>query len=107
MKVGVRPPALIPITLLPWHGTPITVQSDAYRPPGASDQTVLFSSTRLDPSEMYTITVTKTNATLGADVNVDSFILTMPDEADLIPSPPGTNFSASAFISASPSNSPS
>jgi len=104
---GASPPALIPITLLPWHGSPITAQSDAYRPAEASNQIVLFSSDRLEPSEMYTITVTKTNATLEIDLNVDSFILTMPDGADSIPSPPGSNFFASAFIFVSPSNPPS
>ena len=91
---GVPPPLLIPITLLPWHGSPTTVQSDMYRPAEASNQTVLFSSNRLDPSEMYTITVTKTNASLHYGVNIDAFILTLPDG-------PGTNSSASALISAS------
>jgi len=86
----VSPPALIPITLLPSHGSPKTVQSDAYRPAGTSNQIVLFNE--LDPSEIYTITVTKTNTTLGPDVNVDSFILTMPDGADSISSLLGTNF---------------
>ena len=79
---GASPPAFIPITLLPWHSSPITAESDAYRPAEASNQIVLFSSNGLEPSEMYTITVTKTDATLEIDVNIDSFILTTPDGAD-------------------------
>ena len=67
---------------------------------------IIFSSNRLDPTETYTITVSKTNATLNSDVNVDAFILTQPDGADLIiTSSPGIYFSESVFLSAS--NTPS
>jgi len=79
------PPALVPITLQPQHGSAITVQTDSYRPEGSQAQIVLFSSTRLDPSETYTITVTKTNATLANGVNIDSFIITQPDGASSSP----------------------
>lgn len=83
------PPALVPITLQPQHGSAITVQSESYRPEGAQAQIILFSSDRLDPTETYTITVTKTNATLVHGVNIDSFILTQPDGAS---SSLGTDF---------------
>ena len=87
------PPALVPITLQPQHGNAIAVQSDSYRPEGAQAQITLFTSNRLDPNETYTITVTKTNATLVHEVNIDLFILTQPDRADSTPSPPGADFS--------------
>lgn len=90
---GVASPALIPITLQPWHGRVIMVQSDASRPLDAQAQTILFSSDRLDPTETYTITITKTNATLDIDLNIDSFVLTQLDPTS---SPPGTSFPASA-----------
>jgi len=83
------PPAFVPITLQPKHGSAIAVQSDSYRPAGAQAQITLFSSSRLDPTETYTITVTKTNATLVHGVNIDSFILTQPDKAG---ASPGTDF---------------
>lgn len=95
---GVASPALIPITLQPWHGKLITVQSDASRPQDAQAQTILFSSDKLDPTETYTITIMKTNATLDIDLNIDSFILTQLDPTF---SPPGTSFSASASAPAS------
>ena len=95
---GVAPPALIPITLQPWHGSAITVQSDAYRPSGAQAQTILYTSSRLDPAETYSITITKTNATSNVDLNIDAFILTQLDEAGS-PFPPGTNFSVSVPVS--------
>ena len=98
---GMAPPALIPITLQPLHGSAITVQSDAYRPPAAQAQTIIFTSDRLDPTETYTITITKTNATSNLDLNIDSFILTQPDGVDSPLPPPGANFSASASESAS------
>lgn len=98
------PPALVPITLQPQHGNAIAVQSDSYRPEGAQAQITLFTSNRLDPNETYTITVTKTNATLVHGVNIDSFILTQPDRADLTPSSPGTDFFS---VSASTPDSPS
>ena len=85
------PPALVPITLQPQHGSAVAVQSDSYRPEGAQAQITLFSSNRLDPNETYTITVTKTNATLVHGVNIDSFILTQPDRAGTNPSP-GADF---------------
>jgi len=94
------PPALVPITLQPQHGSAIARQAESYRPAGAQAQITLFSSDRLDPTETYTITVTKTNATLIHGVNIDSFILTQPDKADLT-SLPGTNVLASALGSAS------
>ena len=100
---GVAPPALIPVTLQPWHGSAITVQSDAYRSPEAQAQTTLFSSGRLDPAETYTITITKTNATFSVDLNIDAFILTQLDGADS-PFPPGTSFSVSAPVSNIPSS---
>ncbi len=74
------------------------------RPPEAQAQTILFTSNRLDPTETYTITVTKTNATFNVDLNIDSLILTQPDGADSPFPPPGTNFSA--FASAHVSNPP-
>jgi hypothetical protein len=83
------PPALVPITLQPQHGSAIAVQSDSYRPDGAQARITLFSSNRLDPTETYTITVAKTNATLVHGVNIDSFTLTQPDTAS---SSPGTDF---------------
>lgn len=84
------PPALVPITLQPKHGSAVTVQSESYRPAGAQAQIILFSSNRLDPMETYTITVTKSNATLGNGVNIDAFLLTKPDGANSTSSP-GTN----------------
>ena len=95
---GVAPPALIPITLQPWHGSAITVQSDAYRPSGAQAQTILYTSSRLDPAETYSITITRTNTTSNVDLNIDAFILTQLDEA-VAPFPPGTNFSVSVPVS--------
>jgi hypothetical protein len=97
------PPALVPITLQPQHGSAISVQSDSYRPAGAQAQIILFTSNMLDPKETYTITVTKTNATLDHGTNIDSFILTQPDEAGST-TPPGTSFLSS--VSASASNPP-
>ena len=101
------PPALIPTTLQPWHGSAITVESDAYRPLGSPVQLILFSSNRLDPTETYTITVSKTNATLNSDVNIDAFILTQPDGADLTTSSPGIYISESTLLSASNAPLPS
>jgi hypothetical protein len=95
---SMSPPALIPTTLQPWHGSAITVESDAYRPVAA--QVILFSSNRLDPTETYTITVTKTNETLNHDLNIDAFILTEPDGAESTTFSPGTNFSSSPSVSA-------
>ena len=97
--VPMSPPALIPMTLQPWHGSAITVESDAYRAPGTPAQIILFSSNRLDPTETYTLTVTKTNATLKNDLNIDAFILTQPDGAGST-SPPGIYISKSTFLSA-------
>ena len=93
------PPALIPTTLQPSRGSAIRMESDAARPPGSPAQLILFSSNRLDPTETYTITVYKTNATLNSDVNIDAFILTQPDGAGLT-FPPGIYISESAFLSA-------
>jgi hypothetical protein len=89
------PPALVPITLQPQHGSTITVQSDSYRPAGAQGQIILFRSNKLNPTETYTITVTKTNATLAHGVNIDSFIITQQDRADSPTSSSDTNFFAS------------
>ena len=80
--MGGSPPALVPITLQPRHGNAITLQSDAYRAAEAQAQITLFSSDKLDPTETYTITVTKTNATLANDLNIDAFILTQLDGAN-------------------------
>ncbi len=101
---SMSPPALIPTTLQPWHGSAITVESDAYRPLGSPVQIVLFSSNRLDPTETYTITVSKTNATLNSDVNIDAFILTQPDGSDSTTFSAGTN--TIEFTSMSAPNTP-
>ena len=98
---SMSPPALIPTTLQPLHGSAITVESDAYRPLGSPVQITLFSSNRLDPTETYTITVSKTNATLNSDVNIDAFILTLPDGADLTRISPGTIIIATICVSGS------
>jgi hypothetical protein len=102
---GATAPALVPITLQPWRSSAITVQVDAYRPLEANPQAILFSTNKLDPTETYTITITKTNATLDIDLNVDSFILTQPDVANSA-SLPGINLSASASELASDSSLP-
>jgi hypothetical protein len=85
------PSAPVPVTLQPQHGSAVTVESNSYRPQGAQAQVVLFTSSILDPTETYTITVTKTSATLDYGVNIDSFILTQPDGANST-TVPGTNF---------------
>jgi len=72
-------PANIPVTLQPRGGSPITVECDAHRPSETRAQVVLFSSDRLNITETYTITVTKTNGTQENSINVDAFILTQPE----------------------------
>ena len=96
MKGG-SSPLLVPITLQPWNGDAITVQSDASRPTDADAVITLFSSEKLDPSETYTITVTKTSTTLGNDLNVDAFILTQLHEVATTSSSPGTDFLVCLF----------
>ena len=104
---SMSPPALIPTTLQPQHGSAITVESDAYRPLGSPVQIILFSSNRLDPTETYTITVSKTNATLTSDVNIDAFILTLPDGAGSTMLSPGTNIIEIVYVSGSNTPLPS
>ncbi len=94
-------PAFIPITLQPQRGSLITVQSDAYRPSETRAQAVLFSSDRLDITETYTITVTKTNDTSSNSINVDAFILTQPDDTTVKIATLGTGVSALVPASAS------
>lgn len=72
------------------------MQTDAYRPSETRAQAVLFSSDRLDITETYTITVTKTNDTANNSINIDAFILTQPDETNVKISAPGTGISALA-----------
>lgn len=99
-------PAFILITLQPQHGSLITVQSDAHRPQETRAQAVLFSSDRLNITETYTITVTKTNGTLDNSINIDAFILTQPDDTTVKITTPGTGVSALAPASASDPLSP-
>ena len=94
-------PAFIPITLQPQRGSLITVRSDAYRPIETRAQAVLFSSDRLDITETYTITVTKTNETSTNSINVDAFILTQPDDTTVKIVTPGTGVFALIPSSAS------
>jgi len=78
------------------------VQSDAFRPVETRAQAVLFSSDRLDITETYTITVTKTNDTSTNSINVDAFILTQPgDTVVKIVATPSTGVSPLAHAPAS------
>lgn len=73
------PSPYIPVTLQTRNGSGITVQCDAYRPKETRAQSILFSSDRLDTTETYTITVTKTNGTDNNSINIDAFVLTQPE----------------------------
>lgn len=98
-------PAWIPVTLQTRNGSGSMVKCDAYRPKETRAQSVLFGSDRLNTTEIYTITVTKTNDTDDNSINIDAFILTQPEGEAVSVFSPGTNFYV--FAPAPASNPPS
>ncbi|KAG8819944.1 hypothetical protein FRC17_010297 [Serendipita sp. 399] len=52
---------------------------DGYRDVSERVQAILWSSTELDPAKTHTIECRKISADNGGDLNVDAFILTIPD----------------------------